>query len=145
LKSCCDESTLNGQSCTWLDGKIWCKIMCLCSVQSVLTNSWLRTAYPSSFKHRIPRILFPHLKSFMKNANITDVSTTNVRVVAVLRSVITEAFANSFHMLYGRCQKLIKTNWCFLILITEICLYFVYCLFYDTITETFRPNSYTVL
>jgi methylmalonyl-CoA mutase cobalamin-binding subunit len=41
----------------------------------------------------------------MKGARFTDVAAIQERVTAVLRSILTEAFADSFHKLYERCQQ----------------------------------------
>jgi hypothetical protein len=78
----------------------------------VSTNSWFRAAYPFSIIHRTPLIwrlqiffLFPCLKSIMKGARFADVAAIQERVTAVLRSIPTEAFADSFQKLYECCQK----------------------------------------
>jgi hypothetical protein len=44
--------------------------------------------------------LFPRLKSIMKGARFADLTATQERVTAVLRSISKEAFADSFHKLY---------------------------------------------
>jgi hypothetical protein len=49
--------------------------------------------------------LFPRLKSIMKGASFADVAAIQERVTAVLRSIPKEAFADSFHKLYERCQE----------------------------------------
>jgi hypothetical protein len=49
--------------------------------------------------------LFPRLKSVMKGARFANVTTIHERVTAVLRSILTEAIAESFQKLYERCQK----------------------------------------
>jgi hypothetical protein len=41
----------------------------------------------------------------MKDARFADVATIQERVIAVLRSILKDAFADSFQKLYGRCQK----------------------------------------
>ena len=51
--------------------------------------------------------LFPRLKSSMKGA---DVVTIQERVTAVLRSIPTAAFADSFQKLYERYQKCVVKN-----------------------------------
>jgi len=54
--------------------------------------------------------LFPRLKSLMKGARFADVVTIQERVTAVLRSIPTEAFADSFQKLYERYQKCVVKN-----------------------------------
>jgi hypothetical protein len=49
--------------------------------------------------------LFPRLKSIMKNARFADVAAIQERVTAVLRSILKEAFADSFQKLYESCQQ----------------------------------------
>jgi hypothetical protein len=49
--------------------------------------------------------LFPHLKSIMKGAHFADLAAIQERVTTVLRSIDKEAFADSFHKLYERCQQ----------------------------------------
>jgi hypothetical protein len=49
--------------------------------------------------------LFPSLKSIMKGARFADMAAIQERVTAVLRSIPKEAFADSFQMLYERCQQ----------------------------------------
>jgi hypothetical protein len=49
--------------------------------------------------------LFPCLKRIMKGARFVDVAAIQERVTAVLRSIPKEAFADSFHKLYERCQQ----------------------------------------
>jgi hypothetical protein len=49
--------------------------------------------------------LFPHLKIIMKGARFADVAAIQERVVAVLRSIPKEVFADSFQKLYERCQQ----------------------------------------
>jgi hypothetical protein len=49
--------------------------------------------------------LFPRLKSIIKGARFADVAAIQKRVTAVLRSIPTEAFADSFQNLYERCQQ----------------------------------------
>jgi hypothetical protein len=44
--------------------------------------------------------LFPRLKSIMKGAGFTDVAAIQESVTAVLRSILKEAFADSFQKLY---------------------------------------------
>jgi hypothetical protein len=41
----------------------------------------------------------------MKGARFADVAAIQERVKAVLRSIPKEAFADSFHKLYERCQQ----------------------------------------
>jgi len=41
----------------------------------------------------------------MKGTRFADTATIQERVTAVLRSIPTEAFADSFQKLYERCQK----------------------------------------
>jgi hypothetical protein len=41
----------------------------------------------------------------MKGARFADVAAIQERVTAVLRSIPKNAFADSFHKLYERCQK----------------------------------------
>jgi len=48
--------------------------------------------------------LFPRLKSIMKGARFADMAAIKKRVTAVLRSILKEAFADSFQKLYERCQ-----------------------------------------
>jgi hypothetical protein len=54
--------------------------------------------------------LIPHLKSIMKGACFADVAAIQERVTAVLRSIPKEAFADSFHKLYERCQKCVVND-----------------------------------
>ena len=54
--------------------------------------------------------LFPRLKSIMKGARFADMAAIQERVTAVLRSIPTEAFADSFQKLYERCQKCVVKN-----------------------------------
>jgi methylmalonyl-CoA mutase cobalamin-binding subunit len=49
--------------------------------------------------------LFPRLKSIMKGASFADVAAIQERVTAVLRSILKEAFADSFQKLYECCQQ----------------------------------------
>jgi len=49
--------------------------------------------------------LFPRLKSIMKGARFADVAAIQERATAVLRSILKEAFADSFLKLCERCQK----------------------------------------
>jgi hypothetical protein len=49
--------------------------------------------------------LFPRLNSIMKGARFADVTGIQERVTAVLRPIPTEAFADSFHKPYERCQQ----------------------------------------
>jgi methylmalonyl-CoA mutase cobalamin-binding subunit len=49
--------------------------------------------------------LFPRLKSVMKVARFANVAAIQERVTAVLRSILKEAFADSFQKLYKRCQQ----------------------------------------
>jgi hypothetical protein len=49
--------------------------------------------------------LFPRLKSIMKGTHFAVVAAIQERVTAVLRSIPKEAFADSFHKLYERCQQ----------------------------------------
>jgi hypothetical protein len=48
--------------------------------------------------------LFPRLKSIMKGASFADVAAIQECVTAVLRSILKEAFADSFQKRYERCQ-----------------------------------------
>jgi histone-lysine N-methyltransferase SETMAR len=54
--------------------------------------------------------LFPRLKNIMKGARFADVATIQERETAVLRSIPTEAFADSFQKLYERYQKCVVKN-----------------------------------
>jgi len=54
--------------------------------------------------------LFPRLKSIMKGTRFADVATVQERVTAVLRSIPTEAFVDSFQKLYERYQKCVVKN-----------------------------------
>jgi hypothetical protein len=63
--------------------------------------------------------LFPRLKSIMKGARFADIAAIQERVTAVLRSILKEAFADSFQKFYERCQ--------------QCCLYLLFCLFSGTI------------
>ena len=54
--------------------------------------------------------LFPRLKNIMKGARFADVATIQGRETAVLQSIPTEAFADSFQKLYERCQKCVVKN-----------------------------------
>jgi hypothetical protein len=49
--------------------------------------------------------LFPRLKSIIKGARFADVALIQERVTAVLRSIPTETFADSFQKRYKRCQQ----------------------------------------
>jgi hypothetical protein len=49
--------------------------------------------------------LFPRLKIIMKGACFVDVAAIQDHVIAVLRSIPKEAFADSFQKLYERCQQ----------------------------------------
>jgi hypothetical protein len=49
--------------------------------------------------------LFPRLKSIIKGARFADVATIQERVIAVLRSIPKEAFADNFQKVYERCQQ----------------------------------------
>jgi hypothetical protein len=49
--------------------------------------------------------LFPRLKSIIKGARFADVAAIQERVIAVLRSIPKEAFADSFQKLYECCQQ----------------------------------------
>jgi hypothetical protein len=49
--------------------------------------------------------MFPRLKSIMKGAHFADVAAIQERVIAVLRSIPKESFADSFQKLYERCQQ----------------------------------------
>jgi hypothetical protein len=49
--------------------------------------------------------LFPRLNSIMKGARFADVAAIQERVTAILRSILKEAFADSFQKLYERCQQ----------------------------------------
>jgi hypothetical protein len=49
--------------------------------------------------------LFPRLKSILKGARFADVAAIQEHVTAVLRSIPKEAFADTFHKLYERCQQ----------------------------------------
>jgi hypothetical protein len=50
-------------------------------------------------------VLFPHLKGIMIVARFADVAAIQERVIAVLRSIPKEAFADSFQKLYERFQQ----------------------------------------
>ena len=54
--------------------------------------------------------LFPCLKSIMKGAPYADVAAIQERVTAVLRSIPTEAFADSFQKFYESYQKCVVKN-----------------------------------
>jgi hypothetical protein len=75
------------------------------------TTSWLSTAYPFSIIHRTSLIwrlrtfLFLCLKSINQGACFADMAAIQEHVTAVLQSIPTEAFADSFQKLYERCQK----------------------------------------
>jgi hypothetical protein len=49
--------------------------------------------------------MFPRLKCIMKVARFADVAAIQERVIAVLRSIPKDAFADSFQKLYERCQQ----------------------------------------
>jgi methylmalonyl-CoA mutase cobalamin-binding subunit len=49
--------------------------------------------------------LFSRLKSIVKGARLADVAAIQESVTAVLRSILKEAFADSFQKLYERCQQ----------------------------------------
>jgi hypothetical protein len=49
--------------------------------------------------------LFPRLKSIMKGARFADVAAILERVTVVLRSILKEAFADSFQKIYERYQQ----------------------------------------
>jgi hypothetical protein len=49
--------------------------------------------------------LFPSLESIMKGARFADVAEIQERVIAVLRSIPKQAFADSFQKIYERCQQ----------------------------------------
>jgi hypothetical protein len=49
--------------------------------------------------------LFPRLKSIKKGARFEDVAAILLRMTAVLRSIPTEAFADSFQKLYERYKQ----------------------------------------
>jgi hypothetical protein len=49
--------------------------------------------------------LFPRLKSIMKGSSFADVMAIQERVMAVLRAIPKETFADSFEKLSERCQQ----------------------------------------
>jgi hypothetical protein len=49
--------------------------------------------------------LFPRLKSIMKGSRLENVVAIQECVTAVLRSILNEAFADSFQKLYECCQQ----------------------------------------
>jgi hypothetical protein len=49
--------------------------------------------------------LFPRLKSITKGTRFADVAAIQELVTAVLRSILKEAFADSFQKLYEHCQQ----------------------------------------
>jgi hypothetical protein len=49
--------------------------------------------------------LFPRLKIIMKGARFADVTAIQERVTAILRSIIKEAFVDSFQKLYERSEQ----------------------------------------
>jgi hypothetical protein len=49
--------------------------------------------------------MFPRLKSIKKGARFEDVAAIQERVIAVLRSIPKETFADSFQKLYERSQQ----------------------------------------
>jgi hypothetical protein len=49
--------------------------------------------------------LFLRLESIMIGARLADVAAIQERVTTVLRSILKEAFADSFQKLYERCQQ----------------------------------------
>jgi methylmalonyl-CoA mutase cobalamin-binding subunit len=49
--------------------------------------------------------LFPRLKSILKGERLADMAAIQERMTAVLRSILKEAFADSFQKLYERCQQ----------------------------------------
>jgi len=54
--------------------------------------------------------LFPRPKSIMKGARFVEMAAIQERVTAVLRSIPTGAFADSFQKLYERYQKCVVKN-----------------------------------
>jgi len=54
--------------------------------------------------------LSPRLKIIMTGARFADMAAIQERVTAVLRSIPTEAFADSFKKLYERYQKCVVKN-----------------------------------
>jgi len=54
--------------------------------------------------------LFPRQKSIMKGTRFAIVAAIQESVTAVLRSIPTEAFADSFQKLYERCKKCVVKN-----------------------------------
>jgi hypothetical protein len=54
---------------------------------------------------RVDFFLFPSLKSIVNGARFADVAAIQERVTAVLRSILKEAFADSFQKLYECCQQ----------------------------------------
>jgi hypothetical protein len=54
--------------------------------------------------------MFPRLKSIMKGETFADVAATQERVIAFLRSIPKEAFANSFQKLYERYKQCFVKN-----------------------------------
>jgi hypothetical protein len=50
-------------------------------------------------------LLFPRLKNIMKGACFADVAAIQECVTGVQRSIPKQAFADSFQMLYERCQQ----------------------------------------
>jgi hypothetical protein len=50
-------------------------------------------------------LVFPRLKSIMKDARFADVAANQERVTAVLRSIPKEAFADIFQKLYERIMR----------------------------------------
>ena len=54
--------------------------------------------------------LFPRLKAAMKVARFADVNASKDRVIAVLRSIPLEAFADCFRKLYEHCQTCIEAD-----------------------------------
>jgi len=54
--------------------------------------------------------LFPRLKNLKKGAGFADVTAIQEHVTRVLRSIPTEAFAESFQKLCGHCQKRVVKN-----------------------------------
>jgi methylmalonyl-CoA mutase cobalamin-binding subunit len=72
----------------------------------------------------------------MKGARFADVAAIQERVTAVLRSILTEAFADSFQMLYERCQQCVVKDGDYFAG-DEVFLYLLFCRFSGTIHRTF--------
>jgi hypothetical protein len=54
---------------------------------------------------KVEFFLFPRLKSIMKGARFADVASIQERLTAVLRSILKEAFADTFQKLYKRFKQ----------------------------------------